>query len=232
MSDTAFVPGQMRVAEPEKVEETDPTSRRGLLLLAVVAALAVVGIVAWLLFFSGSSEPTAVTESPSVPAPAAQPAVPAPSPSSVAANPNSSNRSKHGFRDPFKALIAPAVSDTGTAVAAGTTGTAAAATGSTAATTGTSAGTSGTTAAAGAGTPAGTAAPNSSAAHSLKVVSVAGNNSTITVKVDGKTYKNLKAGQVFAKFFKVIGIGGQVNVIQFGDEKFNISGTKAVTLAS
>jgi hypothetical protein len=220
MSDTAFVPGQMRVVEPEQAEESETASRRGLLLLAAAAVLAVVGIVAWLLLFSGGSEPTAATPSAAAPRPAAQAVVPAPAPSPVAATPNSS-RSKHAFRDPFKALIVPAAANAGTvdAAAAGAGTTAGSTTaGSTTTTTG-----SATT---------GTTTPTGSTAHTLKVVSVASNNTAITVKVDGKTYKNLKAGEVFAKFFKVIGIGGQVNVIQFGDEKFNVSGTKAVTLAS
>jgi hypothetical protein len=221
MSDTAFVPGQMRVVEPEQGEESETASRRGLLLVAAAAVLAVVGIVAWLLFFSGGSEPTADTTAAAAPAPATQPSVVAPSPSPVAANPNASSRSKHAFRDPFRALIVPAAPDAGTVEAA--------AAGAGAAPGSTTAGSTTTTTGA---TTTGTTTPTGSTAHTLKVVSVASNNTAITVKVDGKSYKNLKAGEVFAKFFKVIGIGGQVNVIQFGDEKFNISGTKAVTLAS
>jgi cytoskeletal protein RodZ len=226
MSETAFVPSQMRAAEPgDPVEDAGGNGQRTLLLLGGAAVLAVAAVAAWLLFFSGGDE--VAPQTAAAPAPAAQPAAPTTAPSPAVAKP-SSPRTRHGFRDPFKPLIVqaeavvPTVAGAAPAGATTTTGTAAT-------TTGTATGTSSSAAG---GATSGTTTPTGSTAHTLKVVSVASNNTAITVKVDGKTYKNLKAGEVFAKFFKVIGIGGQVNVIQFGDEKFNISGTKAVTLAS
>ena len=63
-------------------------------------------------------------------------------------------------------------------------------------------------------------------------MAVHGKNTTIDVMVDKKLYSGLKAGEVFARFFKVVAIGGPVNAIQFGDVKFNISGNKSVTLTS
>jgi hypothetical protein len=220
MTDTAFVPGQMRTADPEApTDEQSGTNRSPLLLLAGAALVVVLAIAGWFLFLSGGADPLPEAEAPV--APTSQPVVPTVVPTPVTDGTATSARTKHGFRDPFKALIAPAA-----AAGAGTTSAAGgAAAGST--TAGTTAGSTTT-----GSTTTGTTTPTGSTAHTLKVVSVASNNTAITVKVDGKTYKNLKAGEVFAKFFKVIGIGGQVNVIQFGDEKFNVSGTKAVTLAS
>jgi hypothetical protein len=219
MSETGFVPGQMRVAEPEPEEGADGQNRRALFALAGVAVAVVLVIVAWLLFFSGGDEATPVA----APAPpVSQPVVPtaAPSPAEVT---TTSARTKHGFRDPFKALIQPAAAG----AAGSSTTTATVTTGSTTTGSATSA-----SAASGVGASSGPTTPDSSSAHTLKVVSVSARNASITIKVDGTTYKNLKAGQVFAKYFKVIGIGGPVNVVQFGDEKFNVSGTKAITLAS
>ena len=63
------------------------------------------------------------------------------------------------------------------------------------------------------------------------MVKVASNNSTIDVKVDGKSYNGLKAGEVFAKVFKVRAIGGPANGFQIGDLVFNVTGTKVITIS-
>jgi hypothetical protein len=36
---------------------------------------------------------------------------------------------------------------------------------------------------------------------------------------------------VFADYFKVVLIGGQVNSFQYGEEKFNVLGNKRLTIA-
>ena len=59
---------------------------------------------------------------------------------------------------------------------------------------------------------------------------MAPDNSRISVKVDGEFYRNLKAGEVFADYFKVRFIGGAVNDFQFGEESFKVVGTKAVSI--
>ena len=139
---------------------------------------------------------------------------------------------KHDFRDPFKVLLKPAAASDvvpGSGAVPPATGT----TGSTGASGSTGTGTTGAgTAGTGATGTTTSTAPMPSASHRLQVMSVAANNATITMKVDGKTFAGLKAGDVFATYFKVIGIGGQVNVVQYGDVKFSIAGTKAVTIAS
>jgi hypothetical protein len=228
MSDTAFVPGQVQAAdtEPYVDEQQEGKSRRGLALLGAGALVLVLGMVAWLLFFSGGDDATA-PKAPKAAAPVAAGVQPSAAPSVAAPKaPTTVARSKHDFRDPFKALIAPAAVSDGTSAAGTTTGS----TGTTAGSAGTSPTTSGTTS--GTSTSSGgTTVPNPSVAHRLRVVSVSSDHKSITIKVDGKTYKDLKAGEVFAEFFKVIGISGAVNVIQFGDEQFNIAGNDPVTLA-
>ena len=62
-------------------------------------------------------------------------------------------------------------------------------------------------------------------------MSVAPDNSTITVNVDGKRYANLRAGEVFASFFKVRLISGASNSFQYGEERFNVLGNKRLTIA-
>jgi hypothetical protein len=74
-------------------------------------------------------------------------------------------------------------------------------------------------------------APAETASHSFRVVSVAPNNSAVDVKVDGKVYRNLHAGEVFATYFKVVLISGTTNAFQYGEEKFNVLGTKRLTIA-
>jgi hypothetical protein len=229
MTETGFVPGQMRTAEPEVADEAAESNSRRPLLLALggVAVLAVVAIVAWLLFFSGSDDSTA-TPVASAPGSSAQPVVPSTAPSPVApTKPGTSARLRHGFRDPFKALIVPAAATGSTGAAAATTAggatTAAASTTSTDTTTGTTATGS---------TGIGTTTPSTAVAHKFQVVKVAASNGSVNVKVDGKLHKNLKAGEVFAKYFKVRFIGGNSNSFQFGDDVFTVVGSKAISVSS
>jgi len=68
--------------------------------------------------------------------------------------------------------------------------------------------------------------------HTFRVVGVSSDQTHITVRVDGKSYSGLKAGEVFATYFKVVVIGGKVNGFQFGDEKFSVFGTKRLSIAA
>lgn len=72
--------------------------------------------------------------------------------------------------------------------------------------------------------------PVPSVRHAVAVLAVGPDNTTVTVEVDGKTYTDLIAGQVFATYFKVRLIGGSSNSFQFGDEVFTIAGTKGITI--
>jgi hypothetical protein len=191
-------------------------NRTKLLALGGVAAVLVLAVVAYLLLFSGGGD-AALDEGVPAPAPPAAADVSEPDEAAVLPLPKLSN--KTFGKDPFKPLIvepaaavAPAASDTGT-------------TGSTTVPVLPGAGTGSEAPAAETSTPA------QSTAHTFKVVDVAPDNSTISVRVDGKVYRNLKAGDVFATYFKVRLISGQVNSFQFGEEKFNVVGKKKLTIA-
>ncbi|HET7736645.1 MAG TPA: hypothetical protein VFK52_11750 [Nocardioidaceae bacterium] len=209
---TAVLDRPVTDLEPESGGEGGG-NRVKLLALGGVAAVAVLGVLAYFLLFAGGSEPVAQTLVPK-----GKPASPAPA-EPEAVTPSQPRLSNKNFgRDPFKALIVPEaapVVSTGTTSDA-TTGTSTAGT--------TTTGTTDTTATE-------TTVPTASTSHTFKVVEVAPDNSTVTVKVDGKRYNNLEAGEVFAKYFKVVLISGQVNSFQYGEEKFNVIGTKRLTIA-
>lgn len=216
MSDSSFpFEGQtMTQALVPDIAPSDGGTRAKLLVLGALAAVLVLGLVAYFLVFSGGGEDEDAAAAPRPVAAAPAPAAEAP----AAAKPAKKERisAKSFGRDPFKPLIVEAVAAEATTVPV--TG---------AVTGGTTPG--GTTA--GSAPQPGTTTPSTSTSHSFRVVDVAPDNSTITVKVDGKVYRNLKAGEVFAEFFKVRLISGQVNSFQFGDEKFNVIGTKKLTIA-
>ena len=198
------------------VEPTGNDNRAKLLAFGGLALVLVLGLVAYFLVFSGSGDEApggAVVRKPS--GSAVAPAEEAP----AASQPAKKQRitAKSFGRDPFKALITEPVA----AVGAPTTSGAAAAVPATSTGTGT------------VSTPVTqpeTSVPTASQPHRFKVVSVAPDNSTVTVKVDGKFYRNLKAGEVFAEFFKVRFIGGSVNDFQYGEESFKVLGTTAVSI--
>ena len=220
MSESSFpFEGQTMTQTPvPEIAPSDGGNRAKLLVLGGLAAVLVLGLVAYFLVFSGGGEDEDAAAAPKPVAAAPAPAAKAP----AATKPAKKERisAKSFGRDPFKPLIVEAVASEATTVPV--TG---AVTGG--ATTGTATG--GTTA--GSAPQPGTTTPSTSTAHSFRVVAVAPDNSAITVKVDGKVYRNLKAGEVFAAYFKVRLISGQVNSFQFGDEKFNVIGTKKLTIA-
>jgi hypothetical protein len=211
MSDS-MIPGQgTAVLEPPAAEPVQEGNNRAKLLAGAGLALVVVlGLVAYFVLFAGGGDDTAPTGgtgssgSPAVGAPG--PAEPAPA--AVPAKRKRLTQKSFG-RDPFKPLVVPAEAAVSTTTGGDTTGTP-----------------SGTDQAAGE-----VSAPEASSAHSFRVIDVAPDNSTVTVKVDGETYRNLEAGDVFAEHFKVLLISGQVNSFQYGEEKFNVIGDKKLTIA-
>ncbi|MGH8892086.1 MAG: hypothetical protein ACRDWY_02065 [Actinomycetes bacterium] len=205
--------GQTAVLDRPPVDLGPEEPQRGgdrtkLLAMVAVAVVLVMGAAAYFLLFAGGEEAT----SPAAPKqPAAAPPAPVEEPAATPAKKERLTAKTFG-RDPFKALIvAPEA-----AVATGEVpvGSAAPVGGAPAQ-----------------GSTPETSTPASSTAHSFRVVDVAPDNSAVTVKVDGKFYRNLKAGDVFAKYFKVVLISGQVNSFQYGEEKFNVIGTKRLTIA-
>ena len=213
MSESSFpFEGQTMTAAPPAVpvEETDG-NRGKLLVLGGLAAAVVVAVAYFLLFAGGGSDEEPVgpvrNGGAQAPAPAVeQPAAPAKKGKKLTA--------KSFGRDPYRPLVVPAAESDAPAPAPVTAP-------------------AGGGAAAGGGTTveSGVSAPVASTAHSFRVVEVAPDNSSVTVKVDGKVYRNLRAGEVFAKFFKVVLISGTTNAFQYGEEKFNVLGTKRLTIA-
>jgi hypothetical protein len=217
MTETTF-PFQPAAAVDEPESQMDEPARNNRLLLIIgVAAALVVGVAAYFLLFAGGGDSGASDEAipPSTSAAVPQ-AAPSTAPSPVKQHPL---KARDAGTDPFEPLLADADATTsGTSVgaaAATTTGTAAAAGTGTAATTAGS----------------GTTAPAAATPHRFQVSDVAADNKTIDVKVDGKSYKSLRAGEVFAQIFKVRFIGGPSNSFQIGDETFNVVGAKAVTIS-
>jgi len=191
-------------------------SRTKLLALGGVAAVLVLALVAYLFLFSGGEE--VAEEGTPTPKPAAPAAGPEPD-AAPAAAPKLTN--KNFGKDPFKPLI---VEPAAAVAPAAPTGSVPAGTTDSSVLPGATTGSTGST------TPE-TSTPAESTAHTFKVVDVAPDNSRISVRVDGKVYRNLKAGDVFATYFKVRLISGQVNSFQYGDEKFNVSGKVKLTIA-
>ena len=209
------------------IEPEAQGGKNRLLLLGVGAAVIVVALLVYFLVFAGGggTDTTSATP-PAKHVEAAAPAAPAAQPPVQRIN------AKSFGRDPFKALIAPAdpvgaVGGTGTTTVAPAPTTGGTTTGGT--TTGGTTIVGGTGSVSTGGTPV---VPVVTADHTFRVVGVSSDQTRITVRVDGKSYSGLKAGDVFATYFKVVVIGGKVNGFQFGDEKFSVLGTKQLSIAA
>ena len=208
MTDTMTYAGQTAVTDLGPADENSPDQRRKLLLLGGLAAALVLGLLAYFLFFTGGEPAEEPAVTPAKPQAVAPPA-PAVEPPPVADSADQPRRNQPG-RNPFKALVVEPV-EAPVSVVAPVTGTApATGTGTTVPTTTT---------------------PVSTTSYRFKVVDVAPDNSTVTVKVNGEVYRNLTSGEVFAEVFKVRLISGEVNSFQFGEEIFNVNGAEAITLA-
>jgi hypothetical protein len=200
-------------------------SRNRLLALGGVAALVLVALLAYFLLFAGDSADPAPAPSP---AKVVAPVAPEDSVAQVPASGGKVSAKSFG-RDPFKALIVADEAPVGETTT-GTTTTGTTTTGTT--TTGSTTTVGGATTGTGDSTGSGTVTPVVTANHTFRVVGVSSDQTHITVRVDGKSYAGLQAGDVFAKYFKVVVIGGKVNGFQFGDEKFSVFGTKKLSIAA
>jgi hypothetical protein len=214
MSNTTTMPFQPTTLTdaPEAPEFDDsPGNRRPLLILGALAGLAVLAIAAYFLLFAGGSNDPAAKAA----VPTNSRVQPSTAPTTAAKTAKVLKISKRNFgTDPFKALIVDStVATTSGATATGTAPTTTAPT-TTAPTTTT-----------------GATTPTASHSYRFKVVTIAANNSTVDVKVDGKLYRHLKAGQVFAQIFKVRGISAGSAYFQIGDLGFQVNGTKAITIS-
>lgn len=218
MSDTATIPFQTASgasASTPTPESGPQEGRRNVLVIAGVAAVALLALGGYFLFFAGGGDPAPATPAPAPSGAAVQPSAPAAEPAAPAVG-QKINARNFGT-DPFTPLVQEAAP-----AAAGTTTVA-----GTASAEDTGATSPGDPAAA--GSTAST--PTQTTSHSFRVVSVAPNNGAVDVNVDGKVYRNLHAGEVFATYFKVVLISGTTNAFQYGEEKFNVLGTKRLTIA-
>jgi hypothetical protein len=234
-TDTTTVPFESVSAPstPLIEEPAEGGNRKRLLVLGGIAAVVLVGLLAYFLVFAGGGgTDTKSATPPAKHVEAAAPAAPAAGPVQKPIN------AKSFGRDPFRALIADA-DPIGAVGGAGTTTVVTDPTTPTTPTTttgGTTTGGTTTVGGTGSGTTTGTVGstpvPVVTANHTFRVVGVSSDQTHITVRVDGKSYAGLQAGDVFAKYFKVVVIGGKVNGFQFGDEKFSVFGTKKLSIAA
>jgi hypothetical protein len=180
-------------------------------ILALVGVL-VVGALAYFFVFSGGDE-TATDNS--LPSPRSTAAVPTPTKAPAVVKAPKLSKKAVG-KDPFKALVAPAdAAGPGTAPATGTTNTV---TGG--GTTVTSGGTTTTTS--GGTTTDGGTATTSSKPLTVKVLSVAADNTSGRVTVGGKTY-SVAVGDVFGTYFKTLRLkNGKCGSFSYGDERFDL----------
>ena len=200
-------------------------SRTRILVLLGGVALLVVGALVYFLLLAGGGDDSDPAAAVKVPASKGDTVVndDAAEEKATPAVKKQRSSAKSFGRDPFAPLIVEAESTTESVdPVAPVTGTSGATT--TGSVTGSSGSTGDTT------TQPETTTPAASTAHRFKVVDVAPDNSRISVKVDGEFYRNLKAGEVFATFFKVRFIGGAVNDFQYGEETFKVVGAKAVSI--
>ena len=211
------VPFDSATAPPPVPALETPSSssdRSRLLLLGALAGVVLLAILAYFLFFAGGdAEPAADSAAKPV-----APAAPSDAAEAPATAPQQRLNAKSFGRDPFKALLVEAAAVEAPAVDPAVT---APSTSGGTSSGGTSAGTTG----------GGVSSPAPTSPHSFRVLSTAPDNSTITVKVDGKRYANLRAGEVFATYFKVRLISGASNSFQYGEERFNVLGNKRLTIA-
>jgi hypothetical protein len=232
MSETSTIPFEGTVAAAPLQPETAPTGSNRTKLFALLggAAILVLAAAAYFLVFAGDDASTDAVTPPTPKAAAPVPAT-APSAAPVPVTPRRLSAKSFGH-DPFRALIVESDTAAGGTTAGGTTG----------GTTGTGSSVDPTTTG-GTTVPVGTTDPVNSpntapvtptvtADHTFRVVGVSSDQTRITVRVDGKSYAGLKAGEVFATYFKVVVVGGQVNGFQFGDEKFSVFGTKKLYIAA
>jgi hypothetical protein len=220
MSETTLVPGQVRPGGSDSAadEATGSGSRTVLLLVGAAAALVVAGIVVWLLLLSGGEESTAAPAAAPASDAVAAPAAPVDDAPVTASGTVTQPRASHAFRDPFKPLIKPAA-DTGT-TADPSTGTPSV---------------SDPVSAPGTAVP-GTPATGSAgtggnvASTKLRLLSVAGDNTSARVSVDGDA-EDVTIGVVFADKFKALRFAdGQCGTFQFGDERFDLCEGESVRL--
>lgn len=213
-------------------EEAAPKGRNRTALIAAVVAGALVLVGAgYFLFLSGGSSsdttggaPLTHVTTPKVSAPktgtVAKPAVPT----------GTKAFTQAVGKDPFKPLVvADNTSSTGSSTSSGSTSSTSTTSGSST-TSSTSTATTSTTGATTGTTTGTTTAPRSQTPISLSLLSVKSDNSTASLKVNGRSTV-VAVGATFATYFRVMALwDGKCGTFQYGDEAFNLCAGHSIRL--
>lgn len=204
-------------------------NRTALIAAVVVGALVLVGA-AYFLFLSGGSSSDSTSGAPLTHV--TKPKVTAPK-TGTAAKPAAPTGTKAFTqavgKDPFKPLVvANTASTSGTGTSTGTTSTSSTSSSST--TSSTSTATTSTTGATTGTTTGTTAAPRSQTPISLSLLSVKADNSSASLKVNGRSTV-VAVGATFATYFRVMALwDGKCGTFQYGDEAFNLCAGHSIRL--
>lgn len=203
------------------VEAAPESSKRNVIILAVVAAALALGAGAYFLLFSGGADPE-VAAGPVVPR---TPRVVASAPAKPPVAPPIKKYVAAKARNPFVPLVvAPVAAAAGTSsgTTSGTTsGSSGTTSGTTSGSSGTTSGTvSGGTSGSTTGTvpaPSATPSPTSSKPVEVSVLSVDYAKRSASIKVNRNTYDR-EIGETFATYFKLIAVTkGECAYVQYGD---------------
>ena len=213
MSQTSFpFPGTQVGDGPGASDDDARGNRRTILILALVGVL-VVGALAYFFVFAGGDE-TATDNS--LPSPRSSSVVPTPTKAPAVVKAPKLSKKAVG-KDPFKALVEPAAADGAAPGSAPATGTGTTVTGG-----GTTVTSGGTTTTGGGTTTTGGTATTSDKPLTVKVLSVASDNTSGRVSVGGKTY-SVAVGDIFGTYFKTLRLkNGKCGSFSYGDERFDL----------
>jgi hypothetical protein len=205
MSQTSFpFPGTQVGDGPGASDDDARGNRRTIVILALVGVL-VVGALAYFFVFAGGDEKA--TDN-SLPSPRSTATVPTPTKAPAVVKAPKLSKKAVG-KDPFKALVvqgAPAAAPAITPVAGG----------------GTTVTGGGTTTTGGGTTTTGGSGTTSTTPLTVKVLSVAADNTSGRVTVGGKSY-SVAVGDVFGTYFKTLRLkNGKCGSFSYGDERFDL----------
>ena len=207
MSQTSFpFPGTQVGDGPGASDDDARGNRRTILILALVGVL-VAGALAYFFVFAGGEDKA--TDN-SLPTPRSTAAVPTPTKAPAVVKAPKLSKKSVG-KDPFKALVVENV-----AVAAPVTPVVPATGGGTTVTGG------GTIVTGGGTTTGGGSTTTSTKPLTVKVISVATDNTSGRVTVGGKSY-SVAVGDVFGTYFKTLRLkNGKCGSFSYGDERFDL----------
>ena len=198
MSQTSFpFPGTQVGDGPGASEDDARGNRRTIVILALVGVL-VVGALAYFFVFAGGEDKA--TDN-SLPSPRSTGSVPTPTKAPAVVKAPKLSKKAVG-KDPFKPLVVQGAPAAAPAVVPAVGG--------------------GTTTATGGGTTTTGGGTTSTKALTVKVLSVASDNTSGRVTVGGKSY-SVAVGDVFGTYFKTLRLkNGNCGSFSYGDERFDL----------